>query len=447
MTHRNLSIFNFKYQWMRNIVSIVIVALILLWCICRLNYIYFDEEEWPHVLLHDFYTSENIDNIFVGSSHVYNAVNPELLDKINGMNNFNMSSGNLTLSASYYVIREAARDNQLQNVFLELYYYPNTGERDVYSDETRKYNWRISSYMKPSINKYAFIFRTNDTTHYLESLFPFIRYRAHLFDSDYVNAVLEKKKSDGYKNYYIRGEIEDGGILEYRDKGYLYTTGVYTQEEWLSETLIDFSKEGLLSDGNQKYLKRIIEYCQKHNIGIKLFISPMYELHMMSTVDYDSYYQQIKKIADDYQVEFYDFNLCKAEYLDIPTYGYLNEGHLNATGADIFTPVMWEVLSNDEIDNKGLFCESFKERITQEEPRTYGVFYSVEDGVRHCEIATNCPEEFQYRIVKTGEEDSINLLQDFSKNRTFDLLTEEHGTLTIVSKDTKDDICTIKINY
>ena len=173
----------------------------------------------------------------------------------------------------------------------------------------------------------------------------------------------------------------------------------------------------------------------------------MYELHMMSTVDYDSYYQQIKKIADDYQVEFCDFNLCKAEYLDIPTYGYLNEGHLNATGADIFTPVMWEVLSNDEIDNKGLFCESFKERITQEEPRTYGVFYSVEDGVRHCEIATNCPEEFQYRIVRTGEEDSINLLQDFSKNRTFDILTEERGTLIIVSKDTKDDICTIKINY
>ena len=70
-------------------------AFILFLSVCRLlNFLYMEDDERARIMWHNFYEQEeNIDYICVGSSHVYSAVNPELLDQKTGENHYNMSTG------------------------------------------------------------------------------------------------------------------------------------------------------------------------------------------------------------------------------------------------------------------------------------------------------------------------------------------------------------------
>ena len=60
-------------------------------------------------ILNSFYQhEENIDNLYVGSSHVYCDIIPEQLDEINGKNNFNITSPGQPYIASYYLLKRYA---------------------------------------------------------------------------------------------------------------------------------------------------------------------------------------------------------------------------------------------------------------------------------------------------------------------------------------------------
>ena len=61
-----------------------------------MNYLYIDDtDEFSRYMLHEFYEEEeNIDRLYLGSSHVFCGINPVILDDINGENNFNLSGSN-----------------------------------------------------------------------------------------------------------------------------------------------------------------------------------------------------------------------------------------------------------------------------------------------------------------------------------------------------------------
>ena len=69
---------------------------------------YVQNYSWERNNWHYFYTEEkNIDNLFVGSSHVYTGVNPFILDELNGDNNFNLAMASMRMNGCYYSILEA----------------------------------------------------------------------------------------------------------------------------------------------------------------------------------------------------------------------------------------------------------------------------------------------------------------------------------------------------
>lgn len=88
----------------------------------------------------------------------------------------------------------------------------------------------------------------------------------------------------------------------------------------------------------KKYLRKIIEFCQHENIELTLFSASMYELAIFARGNYDAYVKQVKSIANEYGIEYYDFNLCRDNYLPIQELEYFaDSGHLNRIGADMFS--------------------------------------------------------------------------------------------------------------
>lgn len=198
-----------------------------------------------------------------------------------------------------------------------------------------------------------------------------------------------------------------------------------------------------------------------------MFISPIFDTQLLSTGNYDNYVSQIRSIANEYNVDFYDFNLIKSDYLDIKEGKYyVDIGHLNAAGASIFTPMLWEILSGTASENADIFFDTYAEKLQEGPLVQYGLYYkdilpgdqTADDGSpiytrRHYYVATNRNGTAEFCITRTisdGDdttEDRSEIVQSYSKNDEFELPISEHGVLTIVARDGAAAENTISVNY
>lgn len=453
-----------KREYIRGLKIIVgIITAITVFCgiVWTLNYMYVNPEDSrrPRLVLHDFYENKGqIDNLYLGSSHVYSDINPMYLDNINKRYNFNLSTPGQLLNGTFYLLREADRYNNLSHVYVELYYYLHvqagisSGDERIYANFYR--TWQNSDYMNPSVNKLVYMFSIARPEQYTDLCLPFSRYRTKLADWDYIEQVMNKKQTEDYLNYKYRSETE-----EYMGKGYFAFSAILDDCDKIYKQLSVLDNNPI-GETSEHYLRSTIEYCQARDIPLTLFISPIYELQLISTENYDNYIDEVKAIAEEYNIEFYDFNLAKEEYLPIQLGDYFRDtNHLNSVGANMYTSFFYEVVSGDEVDKKKYFYDSYAEKLQRAAPELYGIYYrNTEEAdasgmlqqTRIMWVASNREEDMEYRIIMTPEDGEQYMVQDFNENKQFTTPVSESGICTVVArmKESPDEVVqTMEINY
>lgn len=441
-------------KWCQRVLKFCVVAVLFHAMAGVLNYIYVDEDQWFRNLWHYYYKAEGkIDQIYLGSSHVYCDINPAMLDELTGQYHFNLATSSQSLNGSYYLLKEAVHGNKLSHVYLELYYKCcvkcNSSEdsdpvnsKDYYSN-----NWNNTDYMKSSWNKLAYLHTIGDQEIYFDLLLPFVRFRQHLDDWEYVRQVLDKKKEPSYRAYQYRQDAADGnGYTLFTSQGYYCSTIQYLDEKRLYEQSAVL-KENSLGEASEAYLRNIICYCKSKGIPITLFVSPIDHLQLVSTEGYDYYIRQLQDIAAEYGVDFYDFNLAKDTYLPVWEGKYFrDEGHLNSKGADIFTSFFHQVVSSEAGENERYFYKTYEEKLQKSQPDIYGLYYrenpSTDENtgpLRTYTIASNRSAGIKYQIVVKPDGGEESILQHFTDNKSFTLPAEEHGTCQITARMPKGD--------
>ena len=82
-----------------------------------------DVHSYSRVMLQELYADAgNIDTLFLGSSHCYRSVDPAQVDAALGTHSFNAGSSQQLPDGSYYMLKEAAAQNPLKTVYLEMFY-------------------------------------------------------------------------------------------------------------------------------------------------------------------------------------------------------------------------------------------------------------------------------------------------------------------------------------
>ena len=440
----------------RKIAGVLAAVAVFVGIVRCLNYIYVTEEDWGRILWHNYYEDKGkIDNLYLGSSHVYCDLDPQLLDKLNGKYNFNLSTAGQLMNSTFYVLREAAQQNNLSHVYVELYYQRNTKKKDVNTDVS---TWHNTDYMRPSINRLACMISAMEWENCVEFCFPFSRYRTKLGDWDYIETNVNYKKTEDYQDYQFHTNLAD-------DNGYdIYLTqGKFASTKTLQDKDRIYEQDNILekcpvSDLSKQYLQMTIQYCQKRNIPITLFVSPMDDLRLISTLHYDNYVDEIREIAAAYEVPFYDFNLTKEEYLPIQSNEYhRDQHHLNSAGAEVFTSFFYQVVSGEEAENAKYFHESYADKLRESTPAIFGLYFNYSDNLDETSeaykkmwIASNRETGMEYRIILTPTEGEPYMIQDFDENKEFTVPAEETGLCTIVARmeDTPNDVVqTMEINY
>lgn len=432
----------------KRIVASLLFCILLIGCGKFFRYILVDDTaSYTRVAFHEMYGQDNIDVLFVGSSHCYRSFIPEIFDKELGMNTFNGGTSSQAMDGSYMVIKEAVRHYDVKHIYLEVYYdiaFLGYQER---TDMTQTYI--ISDYLKPSLDKTQYLLNASAKEYYPNSFILARRNWINFFDADYVKNLLIKKGTDAYKNYgyeYITGESE-----WYVGKGYVASNQTiknwdyFSDRGWGNIEFDDISEDWLCG------LWDIIAFCNKEDIPLTLVSVPMPDYLLAGIENYDEYVELIQSMIEDTNVNYYDFNLCREEYFPNTSFLFQDVHHMNCYGAEVFSHLLAKVI-NGKLLEKDVFYDSYTEKLGELKPTVFGVSYSDiqnDNGgqVRNCKIVSN--ENLEYEIKLSPEGGEPYKVQDFSNNRFFCVLPDEHGVISVTYREIghPNEVWTINVSY
>ena len=325
-----------------------------------------DVHSYSRVMLQELYgQAGQIDTLFLGSSHCYRSVDPAAVDAALGTHSFNAGSSQQLPDGSYAMLREAAAENDLDTVYLEMFY---TGYNQSQSRDVPLACYLLTDFMGwNSPNRYEYLWEMGGLAAMADLLLPA---RHGIASPGSLPSLWKAKLTDGYApgNYRYVTYPEEGEA--YRGNGFVYTEGVVKDG---FATLQDVKPEQPLSEFGWTYLTRIAEFCRQQGIRLVLFTAPLPSAYVSNTADYQAYVDAIRAFADQYDTEYWDFSLYRdRKALGLGAEHYSDAHHLNGAGAELFTAVLCDTIARDRAgqDTQSLFCSTVEESLHEHPDNT-----------------------------------------------------------------------------
>lgn len=428
----------------------LLFGVLLIGCGKFFRYILVDDTtSYTRITFHEMYEQENIDVLFVGSSHCFRSFIPKIFDEELEVNTFNVGTSNQSMDGSYMVIKEAARHHDIKHIYLELYYLMAFHTNKTRTNLTETYI--ISDYLKPSLDKVQYLLNASTKEHYPNSFILARRNWSMLFDADYVKNLLIKKGTDAYKNYeytYVIGESD-----WYAGKGYVANQGIvddwnyFSTKGWSAIDLDNIPQDWFHS------LEDIITFCDKKGISLTLISAPMPNYLLAGAGNYDEYVKLVQSTIEGTNINYYDFNLCKEEYFPSTSSLFKDTNHLNCYGAETFSYLFADFI-NGKIGENELFYDSYEEKLKNLQPTVFGISYNDvkndnEELIRNCRIVSTGNDDLEYEISLAPAEGESYKVQDFSDNGLFTIDPDTHGIITIAYRlrSLPDEVWAVNISY
>ena len=410
---------------LRKVLSSAVFLILFVLCGWGFRYLLTDDtQSYTRLMMHEFYRQKNIDILFVGSSHCYGALDPEITDEIFQANTFNAGSSLQAQDASFALIREAVERFQVKHIFLEMYYLMMSN--DEYKDrEQLTGTYIISDYMRPSLNKARFLIQASSPKYYVNSFLPARRNWERLLHPAEILDLLKKKQADPYKNYEP--------FAGYRSKGFVVNQGAIPNGLLLDTAGFDALHVENASVDWERTIREIIEYCGKKNVKLTLFSAPMTLFQTAGVGNYDDYIAHLRSLTEGTAAEYVDFNLCRENYFDQSLDLFSDAGHLNEDGAKAFSRVFGAYFTG-EIAAEDLFYRSMAEKIAAHGSDILGLSYlDSGDGMRKLKIVSTLPAGTLYTVefCYPGDSSQCTTLKAEDADPFFEVSQEEHGVLRI----------------
>lgn len=320
-----------------------------------------DVHSYSRVMLQELYAQAGqIDTLFLGSSHCYRSVDPAAVDEALGTHSFNAGSSQQLPDGSYYMLQEAASQNDLKTVYLEMFY---TGYNQSASSDVPLACYLLTDFMRwNSPYRYEYLWEMGGMASVADLLLPA---RHGMATPGNWLSLWQAKLTDGYApgNYNYVTYPDEGEA--YRGNGFVYTEG--TPQDGFA-TLLDVNPEQPLSAFGWEYLTKITDFCQEQGIRLVLFTAPLPSAYVSNTENYQAYVTAMQTFAEENNIQYWDFSLYrKRKELDLGSGDFSDAHHLNGTGAEKFTAVLCNVIARDAAgeDVSTLFCTTVEEKLSE----------------------------------------------------------------------------------
>ena len=398
---------------------------VLIFILCGMGFRYLltdDADSYTRLMMHEFYNQKNIDILFVGSSHCYASLDPAVTDEIFGMNTFNAGSALQAQDASFALIREAAERYQVSQIYMEMYYLMM--DNDEYRErEQMTATYIVSDYMRPSLNKVRFLLQASSPQYYINSFLPARRNWEKLLHPAEILEILKRKAASSYRDHQPVGG--------YQGKGFVSNSGEIPGGLLLDNAGFDSIHPENASEDWLKTIREIIAWCDKKGIQLTLFSAPMTLFQTAGAGNYDEYIGLVRELTEGTGTRYVDFNLCREEFFDQTPDLFADAGHLNARGAERFSPIFADFFTG-KISEDELFYDSMADKLAAHDPEILGLsFLDSGDGMRKLKIVSTMPEGTLFSAEIVHPDGTVRVLKEPSDDPYFEIPQEEHGSLTI----------------
>ncbi|MBO6197186.1 MAG: hypothetical protein J6O03_06870 [Butyrivibrio sp.] len=327
-----------------------------------------------------FEKSDQIDVLFMGSSHVINALNPAVLYEKHGITSYNMGGHGSIMQATYWELIEALQYCNPKCVVVDSFMlqknYQYLDEMDEsYSDADRQ-----SSISQLHLNMDCWPLDKLKIA-IVKDLIKDPEIQKQFFADFYVyHNRWEELDSNDYKTLFGHADKNNlfGAEMRY---GIELTPGIYPDPE---------DKNGLGGHTiGEEYLRKIIDECQRRGIDIYVTF-----LTCSATTDDKRAIDSAQIICDQYGVPF--INMQEMGVVDL--YTDLNDtGHMNALGAIKATECIGDIIaeSGDLPDHRGdpaysdweKSAEAFRSSIVDKELNSESIYQQL-DYLTESDVST-----------------------------------------------------------
>lgn len=404
-----------------------------------LSYILIDDlDDEVRYAMHELYEQEEIETLFLGSSHVFCGYDPRILDEISGENTYLAATPVQKVDGSYYLLKEALKNNQIKKVYLDMFYLQY---RDIPAERgsiQMQWIYCITDNMKNNWNRIEFLLNASDCENYIEGFLPSARYGNYLLDRKRIERVIKSKRSSEYINY------ENVPSAFYKG-AYVIPGGVGNPEMIADLDNLEVA-ESIISEYSLKYLNKIVELCKEEEIELVLVTTPFTDFSVQALGNYNTFYAYMKEYAKTNAIEYCDFNLCRPELLVMEKDDFVDYHHLSGKGAVKYSTVFAEMMASyDKMERQELFYDSVQEKMDDLSPRTMGILLEKskdEEGVYFLSTVANYDVDVEYMICTLDEQGTENeLIQDFSDEKMIKVSQEGTSYKITVRNKSTGEIC------
>jgi len=255
---------------------------------------------------------ENIDILFVGSSHCYRGFDPRFFKKY-GIESFNMGSTAQSPLNSYYLLKKYMDRLKPKLLIFDLYWGVMEG------DGTESF-LDLASNVKFSRNLIKMTFATRNI----------IAINGLLWNIFNLNLGSVEKISPklGIYDKYISG-------------GFVETTHFrFNSDDEIKPRKIKINPLQL------KYISKIIKMTKRKNVEIILVTSPISEKYLKCILNYDEWKSSILSLAKEHKVRYTDFNVYEGLNSALLFYDL---DHFNRNGVKEFNKRFYNELLKDSL--------------------------------------------------------------------------------------------------
>lgn len=254
--------------------------------------------EWmsPVTTFRGFYDldDDTVDVLFLGSSHAYSSFCPQVLYDEYGLTSYNLGMGNQNIVLNYFWLKEALRTQKPKVVVLEsvyaFFHEPITVD---FMDSANQKSLNYMRWLPNRLEAIRALCKIDPEGYSYGSFVPVFRYHdrwKELHEEDFSLDSIEKRAelmgfSKSFRYYGGDTEFKPFDVLPTDDAASL---GLEPEE---------------MEPCMKEYLDKIRELCGREGIRLVLAVSPNSE----STIPQ---YLSLKEYADEYGLEYYDFDLA-----------------------------------------------------------------------------------------------------------------------------------------
>jgi len=292
------------------------------------------EQAWPSVVEDRKAVEGTITTAFVGASLFRNGIIPAAFDEVAGGQSFNDSTSGQTIALTEYALGDIAEANPLKLLVVDVSVNRLIKESDEggriakYAALSQMLSWRA----RLNLLKNAFTLDELPMT-----VLTSARDQLHFFWG-----TLSDRLNPGYIKAYLRHGYVPDPLYPAGSMGYTPDTGT-NPEGGVPFSEPDGETERV-SEENLASLARIIAFCKQRGITPVLLSMPTTDTCLLYFDGYDALQAPVRTLAEREGALYLDFNLSRFRNT-LTDADFLDERHMNASGAERFTPYLAEVLA------------------------------------------------------------------------------------------------------